>query len=254
MKKDIKPHLNRILLTGNTGVVSNPDRYNSMNLKHLFQLLIIAMFSISLVGCIHLGMLGMTEKKCKELNAYIYGRTDALSAIPKEVGSFINIKETCTQIYQITPNQAEYDKGYKKGIKELCTYAGGLSLGQRKGYNPNIQTVCPQKDKTEFARGYRDGALIYYQRKIESVQSENFRLKREIEQIESVQSENFWLKREIEQHDNSADPWRLDALNNALTDIGPSHFNKHNANWGQSTLNDTPKDIGPFWHPNWCCL
>jgi len=196
MKKDIKPHLNRMPsnLTEKTGIFSTPDRYISMNLKHFFQFL-ITMSSFSLVGCISFGM---TEKKCNELNAYNYGRTDALSAIPKESGSFHKHKETCTQKYQITPNQAEYDKGYKKGIKELCTYAGGLSLGQRKGYNPNTQTICPQKDKAEFARGYKDGALLYYQKQIKSLESENYWLESENSSLRSKSSnlelENIRLK------------------------------------------------------------
>ena len=172
-----------------------------MNIKHLFQFLIITILSTTLVGCISFGM---TEEKCKELNvnSYTYGRTDALNAQPKEASYllFNRHKETCTQKYQTASfNQAEYDKGYKAGIKELCTYAGGLSLGQKKGAHPiNIQTICPQKNETDFARGYRDGALLYYQGETRSLKGKNSWLQIENSNLESensrLESENSSLK------------------------------------------------------------
>ena len=142
-----------------------------MNIKHLFQFLIITILSTTLVGCISFGM---TEEKCKELNvnSYTYGRTDALNAQPKEASYllFNRHKETCTQKYQTASfNQAEYDKGYKAGIKELCTYAGGYNLGLRGAV---YRKVCPTKNASELLKGYAEGRIKYLEEKVASLESQ----------------------------------------------------------------------------------
>ena len=129
-----------------------------MYIKHLFQFLIFAMLSSSLVGCISFGM---TEKKCQELNAYEYGNKTALHEIDENI--FNKHKKRCTQKYQITLNQINYDKGYKQGIKELCTHQGGYNLGLS---GTVYRKTCSKKSEPEFLTGYKDGRIEHLEKEV----------------------------------------------------------------------------------------
>lgn len=151
-----------------------------MNRNSLYQFaFIVILFSI-FTGCISLGM---TEKKCQELNAHKYGRMTALHTL--DIHTFNKYKELCAQKYQVTLSQTEYDKGYKQGVKELCTYQGGYNLG-RSGIK--YRKVCAKKNELKFTNGYKKGRFEYLEaevarlsRSVRSLKSEIFR-----QQIESI--------------------------------------------------------------------
>ena len=125
-----------------------------MNQNNLFQFLIIAILSSTLVGCI-------TLKDCKELNSYEYGHKTALHEI--DANTFNKHKEKCTQKYQITLNQTQYDKGYKQGIKKLCTHQGGYNLGLS---GTVYRKICSKKSEPGFLTGYKDGRIEYLEEEV----------------------------------------------------------------------------------------
>ncbi len=156
-----------------------------MNQNHFFHFLVIAILSSILVGCISFGM---TEKKCQELNAYNYGH---LTALHKLHSNFFNKhKETCAQKYQITLNQAEYDKGYKQGIKELCTRQGGYDLGL---HGTAYRKICSKKSEPEFLTGYKEGRIKYLEAEVARLSTQvilqSTQISSQADEIQRVQSQ-----------------------------------------------------------------
>ena len=56
----------------------------------------------------------------------------------------------------------EYDKGWKKGMKALCTLEGGYNWGLTGNSNPGI---CPESRSAQFSKGYMKGLQQYEKNK-----------------------------------------------------------------------------------------
>ena len=151
-------------------------------MNRLFLCLINVVLATSFVGCVSLTSFFMTEKKCKEMNAHEYGRKTALQQIC--LNTFNTYKEKCAKKYQINLNQKEFDKGYKQGIKELCTEQGGYKFG-RSGKTD--RKLCPKKKQPSFLKGYKKGRAEHaYWQAIRSMQREQESMQRKHENLQRL--------------------------------------------------------------------
>ena len=133
-------------------------------MNHFFQILISVVLASGLMGCTSLTKLFMTEKKCKAINTFEYGKKTALQQMSQD--TFVLHKKICEEKHQINLSQAEFDKGYAQGIKELCTYEGGYRFGLQ---GLTDKKICPKKKRPSFLKGYTQGRIKYLEHEISTM-------------------------------------------------------------------------------------
>ena len=110
---------------------------------------VLFIFFYSFVSCV-------TNQKiqrdyCEGLDTYKKGYLDASTGqFAKDFQDTVN---ACVK-YEITLDQANYDKGYQEGIKIFCTKDKGYSLGASGQENLGI---CLNANSDQFSKGYEEG-------------------------------------------------------------------------------------------------
>ena len=92
----------------------------------------------------------MSLEKCQSSNWEQYGETDAND---HHVNRYDLYLKECNE-FGVTPNSAQYESGFKKGLEELCTFQNGYLIGNEGSVLPRI---CPKEAQDKFVQGYIEG-------------------------------------------------------------------------------------------------
>jgi hypothetical protein len=120
---------------------------NNINKYVIFPLL-----GLTLSGC---SLFHMSKEACMATNWYQVGLGDGLSGVMPR--SLVSAVADCSK-FNITVDQAGYEKGWHTGVIRFCTYDKGYSIGIQGLTAP---TVCPQNLQQQFSRGWNAGVKEY---------------------------------------------------------------------------------------------
>ncbi|MGZ3788404.1 MAG: DUF2799 domain-containing protein [Bacteriovorax sp.] len=107
----------------------------------------------------------MNLEKCKSANWEVYGQSDASS---RHANLFDQYAEECRE-FGVTPNRAQYEAGFKRGLDELCTFQNGYLIGNEGAELPRI---CPKEIQDKFVQGFIEGQRNYDMKKQMEKQNE----------------------------------------------------------------------------------
>ena len=114
----------------------------------MYKCLAIAMLSLGVSACNSTSEV-VNYDDCINNNWIEIGYKTATSG--KSVRHFNTYIEQCED--KLADNaKATYLDGFKKGIKEYCTYENGYKVGSESKHNNN---TCPFELRTEFDNGYK---------------------------------------------------------------------------------------------------
>ena len=94
----------------------------------------------------------LKKDDCIEGNWSGIGFNDAAAGL-KSASQFGAHRKACAK-YKITPNEAVYQSGYKKGLLQFCTTNSGYQYGTDK---KEYFGVCPNITQQNFLKGYLAG-------------------------------------------------------------------------------------------------
>ena len=118
------------------------------------------------------GCASMNQSQCVQADWRMIGAEDGSRGIASNnIGTY---RKACAK-HNVSPDLAEYRRGYQEGLASFCTEYMGFSKG-RSGYN--YSGVCPGELERDFLAGYRAGKELY-------------EVDREIRQIRSQISHNI---------------------------------------------------------------
>lgn len=93
------------------------------------------------------------EFHCRTMNWEDKGRSDAMSGLAVQSEQL----KSCST-HPISKAVERYSEGRTKGLKDFCTYEGGLNFGKIGG---QYHETCPKALETAFLKGYSQGRLEY---------------------------------------------------------------------------------------------
>jgi hypothetical protein len=111
--------------------------------------------SLLIVCSLLAGCASLSKEECVQGNWEVIGSNDASEGQP--ASRFADHQKACDK-YDVKPVQADYLKGYKKGLVNYCTPTNGFNVG-RNGYKYN--SICPATTEAEFMRGYLRGRSLH---------------------------------------------------------------------------------------------
>ena len=93
----------------------------------------------------------MRKKECESRQWSSQGYKDALKGYP--ASHYSKQKNACMK-FNIPVNKDRYMDGFKKGIREFCTYKNGYEFGIK---GKRYEDSCPKKLEEDFFKGYVAG-------------------------------------------------------------------------------------------------
>lgn len=93
----------------------------------------------------------MDLEECQTANWQEFGQSDAES---RHVNLYNRYADGCKE-HGVTPNLAQYEAGFKKGLQELCTFQNGYLIGNEG--TQQLPRICPKETQEKFVQGYIEG-------------------------------------------------------------------------------------------------
>lgn len=128
--------------------MKKPITNTPINCTSPFIILLSAVFALLFLS----SCATLKKDDCVEGNWSGIGFNDAAAGL-KSGSQFGAHTKACSK-YKITPNTAQYNSGYKKGLLQFCTASKGYKHGVEK---EEYYAVCPQGLQRNFLKGYLAG-------------------------------------------------------------------------------------------------
>lgn len=113
--------------------------------------LIIALSVVALSACSTL-----SKEECLHADWSLLGHQDAIAGNGQDMLSYY--RSDCAE-FGVTPDLAEYQKGFEQGLNSFCTFESGKSFGLNGG---NYKQTCQSHSGgAEFLEGYNKGNGYY---------------------------------------------------------------------------------------------
>lgn len=111
-------------------------------------------------------------------------------------GAFQKRVAACQSIgVQVAGDKQRFQAGREAGLKDYCTFAGGVRAG-RSG-RP-VRHNCPEDQAPDFNRGFDLGRRIhYYEQRINDLRSEAFDLRQQLDQRVRKRSYNVYIAQRL---------------------------------------------------------
>ena len=106
----------------------------------------------------------------------------------------------CREEHGVSPDLAMFTGGYKQGLSEVCTSAGGSALGARGIWYAGI---CPKETEAAFMEGYRSGRMSFLEGEVTQLRNEASQLREENSRLRSDLDSKENVIRSLENQVNS---------------------------------------------------
>jgi ribosome modulation factor len=117
---------------------------------------------IGLAALVLLGGCGggatISESQCYAGDWQTVGYRDGVNGLRST--QLLEHQDACVP-HGVVPDRASYMAGWREGVVEYCEASNGFVVGEQ-GWGHN--SVCPEDQKTDFERAYRDGRQLYLAR------------------------------------------------------------------------------------------
>ena len=104
------------------------------------------------------GCTGLSQSQCTTGNWEDIGYKDGANGAPPE--RVAGHAEDC-RAHGTQPDEAQWNKGYRRGIDEYCTPKHAVQIGER---GSPYHGVCPAELNQQFETAWRSGRMVYDQR------------------------------------------------------------------------------------------
>ena len=121
---------------------------NSIQPTSSLSLLLLAVFALLVLN----SCATLKKSDCLEGNWSGIGFNDGSAGLKSD--SQLRAHNNACSKHKITPNAADYNVGYKKGLVQFCTTSNGYERGVSK---TEYFGVCPKTTENNFVKGYLAG-------------------------------------------------------------------------------------------------